>query len=158
MLNPAGKLLEKIMDIRLKAICEAKQLLTCNQYGFRGGRSTVDAIELVMQIVGVGLRTKTMVGVLMLDIRNAFNSAPWHMILTAMRSKGVPGYLCRLLDSYIDGRLLAYDAGERTVSRELTAGVPQGSVLGPTLWNFLYDGFLRLQIPLVSNWSLMWTT
>lgn len=29
----------------------------------------------------------------------------------------------------------------------MTAGVSQGSVLGPTLWNRAYDGVLRLEMP-----------
>lgn len=30
---------------------------------------------------------------------------------------------------------------------EITCGIPQGSVLGPTLWNVLYDEVLRLRVP-----------
>jgi len=29
----------------------------------------------------------------------------------------------------------------------ITCGVPQCSVLGPTLWNLFYDGVLRLPVP-----------
>ena len=30
---------------------------------------------------------------------------------------------------------------------DLTAGVPQGSIKGPFLWNCMYDGLLRLKMP-----------
>lgn len=37
----------------------------------------------------------------------------------------------------------------RTLGKEsfdITAGVSQGSVLGPLMWNVMYDGVLRLQL------------
>ena len=30
---------------------------------------------------------------------------------------------------------------------DLTAGVPQGSIKGPFMWNCIYDGLLRLKMP-----------
>lgn len=79
-----------------------------------------------------------------LDVKNAFNSAPWMLIDAALRRFAVPDYLVRILRSYMNGRELLI-SGE--ASMPVTCGVPQGSVLGPTLWNVFYDGILRLPVP-----------
>lgn len=76
MLDSAGKLLEKIIDERLKSICNEKGLLTANQYGFRRGKSTLDAIVHVMHVVKEGAESKCMIGIKLLDVKNAFNSGP----------------------------------------------------------------------------------
>jgi len=69
-----------------------------------------------------------------LDITNAFNFLRWRCIRNALRDKGFPLYLRRILDSYLSDREIEYPTIEGvTHTRKITAGVPQGSVLGPTL-------------------------
>jgi len=41
---------------------------------------------------------------LSLDVKNAFNSAPWDKILKAMVAKKLPPYVCQLVDNYLWGR------------------------------------------------------
>lgn len=50
--------------------------------------------------------------------------------------------LINIVRDYFRGRCLK--VGEDSMT--MTQGVPQGSVLGPLLWNFLYDGIIRLKL------------
>ena len=79
-----------------------------------------------------------------LDIANAFNTLPWVCIRAALSYHRVPPYLRRIVADYLRDRWITY-VGRYGVDhrREMERGVPQGSVLGPLLWNLGYDWVLR---------------
>lgn len=83
--------------------------------------------------------------VVAIDIKNAFNSIPWWVIHAELRRKGFPSYLRRIIDSYLSDRVIQYVGPDGKQHRKVVeAGVPQGSVLGPILWNIAFDGVLEL--------------
>ena len=78
-----GKLLEELILQRLQALLVMENSLSENQFGFRKGRSTVDAIQAVVNIAtnarkGTGKR-KRFCAFISIDIRNAFNTARWNI-------------------------------------------------------------------------------
>lgn len=143
LLDCLGKLLEKILDNHLRIFLDDSKGLHDRQFGFRKGRSTIDALNTLSSMIS----PKHKIGILTLDIKNAFNSAPWSAIMKALREKHVPEYLRKIIDSYLHDRSLIIDQGTTATSIDVTCGVQQGSVIGLTLWNILYDGLLQTGLP-----------
>ncbi|CAB0034416.1 unnamed protein product [Trichogramma brassicae] len=151
MLDTAGKIPERLICDRLEAITESPGGLSDYQYGFRKGRSAINVIENVIATAREAIAgkrwnrgTKKYCAVVTLDVKNAFSSARWNNIHAALRRMHVPEYPLRIIRSYLSARLLDYDTDDGPETHRVTAGIPQGSVLEPILWNVMYDTVLRL--------------
>ena len=145
LLPTLGKVLEKLIAARLNKVLEATCPLSTNQFGFRARRSTEDAILAV--ISAASQPDNRFALVTFLDISGAFDNAWWPMILVKLSLRGVHGNLISMLHNYFRYRFAIYEFGGRISLRELSIGCPQGSVLGPILWNVLVDDILSTVVP-----------
>lgn len=144
LLDELGKLLERILASRVTGhLAGTGPDLHQNQFGFRKGRSTVDAILLVRSVSEQAMKEGRVLLAVSLDIVNAFNTIPWTEIMGALGRHQIPDYLKRILRSYLSDRWLQFRNREGALCEErVVRGVPQGSVLGPHLWDIGYNGVL----------------
>lgn len=75
MLDSLGKMLEKLIANRLSQQIETQGGLSDRQYGFRRGRSTIDAIATVVANAKRSQEQKGFCAVITIDVKNAFNTA-----------------------------------------------------------------------------------
>lgn len=149
LLDEVGKILERIIATRfVYHLSREGPNLNEEQYGFRVGRSTIDAVLKVRSIVEATTREGGVLLAVSLDISNAFNTLPWSRVEEALLYHRVPPYLVSILREYFRDRELAYaDRNAEVQRRRMSCGVPQGSVLGPLMWNLAYDVVLRTALP-----------
>ncbi|KAH8417258.1 hypothetical protein KR222_007247 [Zaprionus bogoriensis] len=104
-------------------------------YGSRGSPSYID-FALTRGILGIHVSIrKEYCNALFLDIREAFDRV-WHRGLLAKIKDALPAPFFGLLQSYLERRKFAVRFHSAlSVEYPVSAGVPQGSVLGPLLYS-----------------------
>ena len=146
-----GKLSEEMILQRLQSHMVGENSLWENQIGFLKGRPTVDDIQAVVDIAtkarrGTG-KCKGFCALVSIDICNAFNTTRWKSCTEAMKREKLQDCLLQIIDDYRSDRWVVYEGKKWFLQEEMTCGAPQGSKVGPLMWNVMHDEFLRMDLP-----------
>lgn len=135
VLSALSKILEKIMNRRLIHYLNKYNILSESQYEFREGRSTEDAvIALTNEVVSQLDKGNKCIGVF-IDLSKAFDTVSVPILLRKLENIGIRGTPNNLFRDYLQNRKQRVKVGPYySNDEEINYGVPQGSVLGPTLF------------------------
>ena len=131
-----GKILERLLNGRLQRYAEENQLYKPNQYGFRANRGTQQAIAVAYETIGQELAKGMTVRVVLRDVKSAFDKV-WHTGLKVKLLRGgLPPRFLSAITTFLDDRTATVRVqGHTTEPFPLRAGVPQGAILSPALYN-----------------------
>ena len=135
LLNCFDKIFEKLINRQLMDYLRKNNLLYEYQYSFREGYSTDLALLIFNDYIKKEIDKGNFVLTLFIDLKKAFDTVN-HLILTQkMDYYGIRGHCNMFFKSYLSNRKQYVHCNNVDSNVEnMTCGVPQGSVLGPTLF------------------------
>lgn len=135
----------RVWESYTKDLRQSNNAISEFQFSFRKSQSAADAVNYVSTTVKAS--RKIYVTLIALDVKRALNSANWTSLVNALNRAYISSHLVNITSKYLENKRI-------TVTKTLSAGFQQGSVLGPTLWNVLYRDVLTLNLG-VNCWFIV---
>ena len=140
LLNTLGKIQERLLCKRLGEHRNLRGMVQ-NQFGFREGKSTEDAINYALDSVRNSSHTYV-IGIF-IDIAGAFDNLWWPYLFSCLRRADCPKHLYLSLLDYCRNRIVKIADWEDEVTKFTSKGCPQGSILGPEFWDINLEPLLQ---------------
>ena len=145
ILTTINKIFEILTYKRMESFLERHKILSDLQYGFMKGKSTTQAIFKVVNDIHSVFHDKTCAIALFLDLTKAFDTVNKDVLMHKLGIYGFRGICNTFLSSYMTNRQqYVYLSGQKSEVKPISTGVPQGSVLGPLLFNLFVNDIVNI--------------
>ena len=137
LLSFISKLTERVVHKRVTTYLSANDLNVPTQFGYKRHHSCETFLLKLIDDILVTIDSKLGVVVLIIDLSAAFDTVDHTVLLHILKSKfHISGTALSWFKSFLSGRTQRVKIGD-SLSSSLTLlyGVPQGSILGPLLFN-----------------------
>ena len=137
LLSNVSKVLERLVYNDLYEHCIKNKLLSPKNSSFKKGDGAVNQMLCLTDNIYKALDSGNSVAMVFLDISKAFDRV-WHKgLLFKLQCFGVEGLLLNWFTDYISNRCQKVVLnGQESTLMFTNSGVPQGSILAPTISNF----------------------